>query len=62
MKTNVFFKAGFSGTICQDSGACLNNGCLNGATCVVNPASATGYDCTCASGYTGSLCNTGSQK
>lgn len=40
----------------SDTGAgdpCLNNECLNGATCV---PSADGYTCKCPAGFTGKYC------
>jgi hypothetical protein len=45
----------YSGTNCQIYNACLNNPCLNGATCQSNGNS---YTCTCPQFYSGTNCQT----
>ena len=40
------------------AGDCTSNPCMNGATCS-NDTDGEGYNCTCASGYTGDMCETG---
>ena len=42
---------------CVDLNTCRNNPCANGATC--NNTGPDMYNCTCAPGFTGSLCGTG---
>ncbi|XP_070212103.1 fibropellin-1-like isoform X2 [Littorina saxatilis] len=48
--------AGYGGTICQTD-KCTDY-CLNGGTCVHDPARVTGVRCTCSSGYLDTRCQT----
>ena len=41
-----------------DTEICLSNPCQNGARCLPGATSA-GYTCSCPTGYTGTLCETG---
>ena len=43
----------------SDINECDNNTCMNGATCVDG---INGYNCTCAVGYSGDMCDTGRLK
>ena len=51
----IFVVVCISGHI-SDVNECLNNPCLNGATCINKPGS---YECKCASGYHGNNCHIG---
>ena len=45
----------------QDTNACSNSPCLNGATCQVTGTGST-YTCLCPAAYTGSNCQTCNYK
>ena len=48
--------AGFDIVDCSDVLSCLNEPCLNGATCIDGINST--FSCQCAEGYTGNICDT----